>query len=248
MGGDGEEMRSVHLWVLVSVAFLWSCRQSSGTDPHDDPSAISRIHLWSLARMIETYHDKVGQEVDVTRPLYDQLDVVGLAKNYPGKIANVQGCPLFLDGYDHPVQLLRTTSGLCLRSFGKNSLDENGNGDDITVFVLDEKGKQTKLNASLLLDACERFVRKHHRIPDVHLDFLTLMEFVEPASVAEGDVLVGDGKVFVDAWGQPFRIDVIYENSERRLRVYSSGPNRKDDRGTNDDIVAKVAICSQPRD
>jgi hypothetical protein len=36
---------------------------------------------------------------------------------------------------------------------------------------------------------------------------------------------------FVDPWGSPYRID-----TESKLRVYSIGPNKTDDKGTGDDL------------
>jgi hypothetical protein len=38
---------------------------------------------------------------------------------------------------------------------------------------------------------------------------------------------------FVDPWGQAYRIEL-----EPKVRVYSCGPNRKDEQGRGDDIVA----------
>jgi type II secretory pathway pseudopilin PulG len=46
---------------------------------------------------------------------------------------------------------------------------------------------------------------------------------------------VNDRGEFIDPWGTPYRMSV----TNRQARVYSCGPNRKDENGSGDDIVPR---------
>ena len=56
-----------------------------------------------------------------------------------------------------------------------------------------------------------------------HLDYIE----------AEGHELSAKGE-FLDPWGTPYRISL-----DKQLRAYSCGPNRRDEDGNGDDIVAQ---------
>ena len=98
-------------------------------------------------------------------------------------------------------------------------------------------------DVNVLLQALSAYASEQGELP--HGSYTTLCQLLRGKSVdgqnakrleyieAEGVDCNAKGE-FIDPWENPYRISL-----EKQLRVYSCGPNGRDENGAGDDIVAK---------
>lgn len=91
----------------------------------------------------------------------------------------------------------------------------------------------------------ERLAGRHLPRPDAPgeltpIDWPELLRSAAPAELESLESLRSHSGPFLDPWGQPYHLSAVPDgaNGAARWRIHSSGPDRKDDRGAGDDVVA----------